>query len=172
VAQIAAARLAKDEQFLRDKEPVPEAVKSKLIPLEYFPIDERFSVPAALKLLPRFEPVELVTSTGSIDKYDRVGHLEFVVGGQQLRLAAYVPAGQNVDRLFVPFSDQTSGNETYTTGRYLDLDRTPTGLYQVDFNLAYNPYCYFSPSYICPVPTEENRLPVRIEAGEKVKSET
>ena len=45
-------------------------------------------------------------------------------------------------RLFVPFADMTNGAETYAAGRYLDLDRTPTGLYDLDFNRAYHPYCY------------------------------
>lgn len=171
VARIAAARQAKDAQFQREPEPVPANLKARLLPLEYFAISEAYNVPAVLKPFEKFETVDLVTSTGSIDKYDRVGHLEFVLNGRQLRLTAYVPTGQPVTRLFVPFSDLTSGEDTYSTGRYLDLDRTGTGLYQVDFNLAYNPYCYFSPSYICPLPTQENRLAVRIEAGERVKAE-
>jgi uncharacterized protein (DUF1684 family) len=170
VARIALAREQKDAQLQQDTEPVPAPLKSKLLPLEYFPINEVYSVPAGLKTLAKFEPVDLVTSTGSIDKYERVGHLEFTLQGQPLKLTAYVPAGQPVTRLFVPFSDMTTGEETYSTGRYLDLDRTGSGLYQIDFNLAYNPYCYFSTKYICPLPTKENRLPVRIEAGEKVKA--
>lgn len=169
VERLTQARQQKDVQLKEDKEPVPADLKGKLLPLEYFAIDETYSVPAGLKTLERFEPVDLVTSTGSIDKYERVGHLEFTLRGQPLKLTAYVPAGQPVTRLFVPFSDQTSGQETYTTGRYLDLDRTGSGLYQIDFNLSYNPYCYFSTRYICPLPTQENRLPVRIEAGERVK---
>jgi uncharacterized protein (DUF1684 family) len=169
VARITAARAEKDQQFQREREPVPADLKGKLLPLEYFPINEGYAVPAVLKRFETFETVDLVTSTGSIDKYDRVGHLEFVLNGQQLRLTAYVATGQPVTRLFVPFSDLTSGEQTYQTGRYLDLDRTGTGLYLIDFNLAYNPYCYFSPTYICPLPTQENRLPVRIEAGERVK---
>jgi hypothetical protein len=172
VERVSLARQQKDIQLQEEAEPVPAELKSKLLPLEYFPINESYSVPAALKTLEKFEPVELVTSTGTYDKYERVGHLEFTLKGQPLKLTAYVPAGQPVTRLFVPFSDETTGEETYNTGRYLDLDRTGSGIYQIDFNLAYNPYCYFSPSYICPLPTEENRLPVRIEAGEKVKSET
>jgi uncharacterized protein (DUF1684 family) len=163
------ARQQRDIQLQEEAEPVPANLKSTLLPLVYFPIDETYSVPAALKTLANFEPVDLVTSTGSVDKYERVGHLEFTLKGQPLRLTAYVPAGAPVTRLFVPFSDATSGEETYTTGRYLDLDRTGSGIYQIDFNLAYNPYCYFSTKYICPLPTTENRLPVRIEAGERVK---
>ncbi len=173
VARLTLARQQRDTWMKQDREsPVPEDLKGTLVPLEYFPIDETHSVPAALKSFQKFEPVDLVTSTGSIEKYERVGHLEFVLKGQPLKLTAYVPAGQPVTRLFVPFSDLTSGEETYTTGRYLDLDRTGSGLYQIDFNLAYNPYCYFSIKYVCPVPTKENRLPVRVEAGERVKVKT
>jgi uncharacterized protein (DUF1684 family) len=72
-------------------------------------------------------------------------------------------------RLFVPFSDLTSGTETYPAGRYLDLERTATGLYLVDFNRAYHPYCYYDPSYDCPFPPPENRLAVPIRAGERLK---
>ena len=172
VARMTLDRQQKDVQLQEEAEPVPANLKSSLLPLVYFPIDESYSVPAALKTLEKFEPVDLVTSTGSVDKYERVGHLEFTLKGQPLRLTAYVPAGQQVTRLFVPFSDATSGEDTYTTGRYLDLDRTGSGLYQIDFNLAYNPYCYFSTKYICPLPTNENRLPIRIEAGERVKVKT
>ena len=68
-------------------------------------------------------------------------------------------------RLFVPFGDLTSGDTTYKGGRYLDLDRTPTGVYDLDFNLAYHPYCVFNPTYECPVPPRENRLPVAIRRG-------
>jgi hypothetical protein len=170
VAKLTAARVAKDAQFQKEREPVPPDRKKELLPLEYFPINSVYSVPAVLKLFDKIETVGLVTSTGSIDQFRRVGQLEFTINGQPLKLTAYVAAGaETMDRLFVPFSDLTSGTETYNTGRYLDLDRTTTGLYQIDFNLAYNPYCYFSLIYICPLPTAENRLPVRIEAGEKVK---
>jgi uncharacterized protein (DUF1684 family) len=170
VSRLAADRAAKDAQFLKEREPVPQNRKSELLPLEYFPISPNYSVPAVLKVFDNIETVEIVTSTGSFDKFRRVGQLEFTLMGQPLKLTAYVAAAsETMDRLFVPFSDATTGVETYDTGRYLDLDRTSTGLYQIDFNLAYNPYCYFSPTYICPLPTKENRLPVRIEAGERVK---
>ena len=46
----------------------------------------------------------------------------------------------------MPFSDLTSGTETYPAGRFIDLDRTATGLYELDFNRAYNPYCYYNPT--------------------------
>ena len=52
----------------------------------------------------------------------------------------------------MPFSDLTSGTETYAAGRFMDLDRNGTGIYEVDFNRAYIPYCYYSPTYECPYP--------------------
>ena len=79
VERLTQARQQKDVQLKEDKEPVPADLKGKLLPLEYFSIDETYSVPAGLKTLERFEPVDLVTSTGSIDKYERVGHLEFTL---------------------------------------------------------------------------------------------
>ena len=72
-------------------------------------------------------------------------------------------------RLFVPFADQTNGTETYPAGRYLDLTRTATGLYDLDFNRAYHPYCYFNDEYDCPFPPAENRLGIPIRAGERMK---
>jgi uncharacterized protein (DUF1684 family) len=87
-----------------------------------------------------------------------------------MTLTAFVEAGaRDMNRLFVPFSDMTSGTETYPAGRYLDLDRTATGVYEVDFNYAYHPYCLFNPTYDCPFPPEENRLKVPIHAGEKLR---
>ena len=66
---------------------------------------------------------------------------------------------------------QTNGTETYTAGRYLDLDRTATNLYDLDFNRAYHPYCYYNPQYDCPYPPRENRLAVPIRAGERMRDE-
>jgi hypothetical protein len=73
-----------------------------------------------------------------------------------------------VEQLFVPFADLTSGTETYAAGRYLYLDRRDSGIYDVDFNQAINPYCYYNFTYVCPYPPAENRLGVRVEAGERI----
>jgi uncharacterized protein (DUF1684 family) len=99
----------------------------------------------------------------------RAGALEFTLKEQPLRLTAFVEVGSDPGRLFVPFSDMTSGMETYGAGRFLDLSRNGTGIYEVDFNRAYIPYCYYSPTYECPYPPPENRLRVPIRAGERMK---
>lgn len=98
---------------------------------------------------------------------ERVGVLEFSLGGQPMSLAAFVEEGQALENLFVPFADLTTGKETYPAGRYLDIRPTSTGFYNVDFNLAYNPTCAYNASYDCPYPPASNRLKVEIRAGEK-----
>jgi uncharacterized protein (DUF1684 family) len=112
--------------------------------------------------------VEMPTSQGKIRKHQRVGFLEFTLKGQPLTLCAFVEAGAGLNRLFVPFSDMTSGTETYAAGRYLELDRTSSGVYTIDFNKAYNPYCYYNADFDCPYPPRESRLPLPIRAGERL----
>ena len=108
-------------------------------------------MPAVLRVATDGATMEMPTSTGQRRQMQRVGRLEFSLKGQSLTLGAFVEAGsQSFDRLFVPFTDLTSGTETYPAGRYLDLDRTRTGIYIIDFNRAYNPYCYYNPTYDCP----------------------
>ena len=70
-------------------------------------------------------------------------------------------------QLFVPFGDLTNGTETYPGGRYLELERTATGIYDLDFNRAFHPFCYYNPKYDCPYPPRENRLTCRSAPGKK-----
>jgi len=168
---IAAERAAKDE-FLRTAKdsPILPEQRATFLPLPYFPPDETWSAPAALtRADPSMQPiVQMPTSTGERRSMRRVGVLSFTLQGRQLQLSAFVEAGApDTDRLFVPFADQTSGKETYGPGRYLDLDRTATSIYLVDFNRAYNPYCAYNPKYDCPYPPRENDLPLAVRAGER-----
>ena len=72
------------------------------------------------------------------------------------------------NRVFVPFRDHTSGKETYGAGRYLYADPPdPAGRTIIDFNKSYSPPCAFTRFATCPLPPEQNRLPLRVEAGEK-----
>jgi uncharacterized protein (DUF1684 family) len=168
--RIAAMRAAKDTQFQRDAAPVPESRKALLLPLDYFAIDGAYNVPAVLKPATDNVIVMMPTSSGEQRRERRAGTLEFTLKGTPMTLAAFVEAdAPNMDHLFVPFRDLTAGVETYEAGRYLELDRTATGYYELDFNRAFNPYCYYSLEYECPFPPAENRLQVRIEAGEKIR---
>jgi uncharacterized protein (DUF1684 family) len=149
--------------------PVPEDKRPNFPPLSYFPVDPSYRVPAELQPAPAGPVVEMPTSTGQRRRMRRVGTLSFSLKGQPLTLGAFVEADEkDVGRLFVPFGDLTNGVETYQGGRYLELDRTPTGFYDLDFNRAYHPFCLFNSSYDCPYPPPESRLKVAIRAGERL----
>ena len=167
-ARIASARSAKDTDFQRDNDPIPPARKAEFLPLAYFPIDPDYHVLAALT--PATERIELKmpTSSGQLRKMLRIGTLSFTLKGQPMTLVAFTEGDLN--RLFLPFSDLTSGTETYAAGRFLDLDRTATRIYELDFNRAYIPYCYYNAAFECPYPPAENRLKIPIRAGERMKT--
>ena len=103
------------------------------------------------------------TSTGANRQMRRVGSLEFTLKGQPMKLLAFSEEWAAIPgSLFVAFSDLTSGTETYPAGRFMDLRRNATGIYEVDFNRAYIPYCYYNPTYECPYPPPENRLKIPV----------
>ena len=169
-AKIAAVREAKDDGFKNSPDsPIPADKKSSLLPLNYFPIDESYAVPATLEQLAERTRIQVPTSTGKIRNMERIGTLKFLLQGKTMQLTAFMDVDSpQVNRLFVPFADQTSGKETYPAGRYMELDPTATGIYVVDFNVAYNPYCYYNAEFDCPYPPKENRLDTEIRAGERV----
>jgi uncharacterized protein len=150
--------------------PLPAAERASFKGLNYYAIDPTYHVPAYLTLETVNPPViiELQTSGEERDKYRKVGTLGFSIGAASYKLTAFAEETGSLNRLFVPFGDLTNGGETYKGGRFLELDRTPTGLYSLDFNRAYHPFCVFNPNYICPIPPRENRLPVAIRAGERL----
>lgn len=168
VARLQAERAAKDASFRRQADqPVPAARQQLFLPLKYFPIDQDYAVTASFTAAAR-TPLRMPTSTGVFRDMEQAGTLEFTLKGRALSLAAFVEAGAKLDRLFVPFTDLTSGTETYPAGRYLELDLNSTGIYIVDFNRAFHPYCYYNDSYDCPYPPPSNRLPIPVRAGEKL----
>lgn len=162
---------AQKDAFMRSsgESPVPVAERASFAPLPYYPIGEDYRVPASLEVHASDTILEMPTSTGKRRQMRRIGTLRFTLKGQVLTLTAFVEAATNdMSRLFVPFGDLTNGSETYNAGRYLDLDRTATGVYDLDFNRAYHPFCLFNAQYDCPIPPRENRLTVPIRAGERL----
>ena len=169
-AKIAGERAAKDAQFAASDDPIPKERHKGLLPLAYFPIDPDYNVPGVLKPIADKTVFEMPTSTGTKRDMRRVGSLEFTLKGTPLKLTVFVEVA-DPKHLFIAFNDLTSGTETYPAGRYLDLPPNGTNIYEVDFNRAYNPYCYYNLSYECPYPPPENRLKIPIRAGEKIRLE-
>lgn len=173
--RLLAARAEKDVMFrLSDQSPLPEADKVSFTGLPYYTVEPSMRVPAALNTETGREPlvIELSTSWGTKRRMRRVGTLDFTLRGEAHSLTAFADVDDRTNaRLFVPFGDATNRDETYGGGRYIELDRTPTGLYDLDFNLAYHPYCVFNIQFECPVPPRENRLDVAIRAGERLPAQ-
>lgn len=165
-------RAQKDAYFKTGRgSPIPEAERSALTGLPYYPIEPSLRF-GELRLEPYTgsEPsnFQIPTSDGKLRPAHRAGILTFELGGAAQKLTAYTFDGDQDESLFVPFLDATSGTETYGAGRYLDLDPEDDGTYTLDFNLAYHPSCVYDPKFSCPLTPAENRLPIRIEAGERL----
>ena len=166
--QLTTERKFKDQFFRESPEsPVPGDKRKTMLPLRYFPIEPTYSVPAVLRLADERPVFEMPTSSGALRKMQLVGVLEFTLLGQKRSLGAFAPDGTvQITSLFVPFADETTGTDTYSAGRYLDIEPTSTGFYTIDFNRAYNPYCAYNASFECPFPPPTNRLKAAVRAGE------
>jgi hypothetical protein len=136
-----------------------------------------FAASTALQAKARFvpnerpDPIVVTTSRGLQKEFFRVGSFAFALEGRALRLTALATSAQpkKGEELFVPFRDETTGHESYAVGRYLNVAFAGAAAeYLIDFNLATNPYCAYSPHYNCVIPPKENTLPVAIRAGEMV----
>ncbi|RKD88581.1 DUF1684 domain-containing protein [Halopiger aswanensis] len=164
-------REEKDRYFGGDPHsPIPPDERESFDGLEYYQIGEEYRFELPLHECDDPERVTVGTSTDGEREYLRWGKFRFTVDGEDVALQAY-KADPDDERLWVPFRDATSGDETYGAGRYLDLEddahRTDDGNWILDFNEAYNPTCAYSDRYECPLPPTENWLEVPIEAGEK-----
>ena len=150
--------------------PLSPELKAQFAGLAYYPINSTLRFEARLNRYPVPKVVRIGTNTGEIRTGLRYGYFEFVVEGKTCSLQVYRltddPAVDTAS-LFIPFKDATSGSETYASGRYIDLKENTSGIYDLDFNRAYNPSCAYGEGFSCPVAPEENRLTVPIRAGEK-----
>jgi uncharacterized protein len=165
------------EAFIKNYVDTHEVVKGEdRKQLHFFDINEKYRVTAKFEKAQTDQWFEMPTS-GKIKKVFRVyGILSFTINDTLLKLNLYQSQGlmgndQYKNYLFLPFTDATTGNETYESGRYIDLQTSDIKNNEViiDFNKAYNPYCaYVSGVYNCPIPPAANHLPVAILAGEKI----
>lgn len=143
--------------------------------MRFYPVNKAYRVVASFAPSSSTGWLTFKTSGPKNKVFKLYGTLSFVLNGKACRLNAYqsqelMTNAEYKNYLFLPFTDSTTGNETYASGRYLDLNTTDVGNGKVvlDFNKAYNPYCaYVSGVYNCPVPPKENALPVAVKAGEK-----
>ncbi|SDS12387.1 hypothetical protein SAMN04515667_1464 [Formosa sp. Hel1_31_208] len=140
--------------------------------LEFFKFDSTFVVKATFKRTPNEEVFKMKTTTSRLPEYVKYGVITFELNGRSHELNIYQNQGlikteEYVDYLFLPFLDNTNGEESYGGGRYIDM-RIPEGdELVIDFNKAYNPYCAYNERYSCPIVPRENYLDLDIRAGVK-----
>jgi len=155
-----------------DKSPLTQEDRSHFKSLEFFPIDEKFAVVATFVKSKGEKSFEMKTTTSRTPMYIKYGELHFKLEGKDFKLDVF----QNLDlmkkkgfkdNLFLPFSDLTSGNESYIGGRYIDMKIPKGDTILIDFNQAYNPYCAYNPKYSCPIVPLQNDLMIEIKAGVK-----
>ena len=146
---------------LKDKD---SRLRREFAGLSWFPVDESYRVTA--QYLPYASPkeVQIANILGDVDKMSSPGEVVFTLQDKQLRMEA---VQDDPNSLWFVFRDMTSGKETYGAARFLYSELPANGKVVLDFNKAYNPPCAFNPYTTCPLPPPENRLPVRVEAGEK-----
>jgi uncharacterized protein len=163
-------RKEKDREFKTARDsPIPQADRTRFQGLAYYDLNPSLRFRVKLNRYQNPQAIRLATNTGEVRDALRYGYFEFQAAGKTCRLQAYrvEDSQENGPSLFIPFRDATSGKETYATGRYVELKENTSGIYDLDFNRAYNPYCAYSTGYSCPIPPRENTLEVAILAGEK-----
>tara|TARA_B110001450_G_scaffold74237_2_gene70672 strand:+ start:5212 stop:5802 length:591 start_codon:yes stop_codon:yes gene_type:complete len=156
----------------KGKSPLKEVERKYFKDLPFFDIDLSFRVEATLTKTPSTSFFQMKTTTDRLSDERVYGVLSFVLKEKEYHLNVY--QGEQLmmqkgyeDYLFLPFLDDTNSETTYGGGRYLDL-RIPNGnKIIVDFNKAYNPYCYYNSRYSCPIVPSENYVPLKITAGVK-----
>lgn len=176
VAQIEEFREAKDASFkISYDSPIPDDRKDAFQGLSYFPIDLKYRYQLRLHRYDEKKTSKIITSSGMQRDAVKYGYFKFDMEGNDCILQVYKLLdiqSKYPDYLFVPFMDATTGKESYPGGRYLDFEEIDSGIYTLDFNLAYNPSCaYGKTGYNCPIPPAENKLQVAIYAGEKYSYE-
>jgi hypothetical protein len=172
---VASFRAEKDEYFKDAHDsPIPVAERDAFVGLPYFPVDEALRFEGlTLEPYTGSEPTQfqIPTSDGKLRDAKRAGVFRFDIGGTTHQLTGYTFAKGPAESVFVPFQDGTTGTESYGAGRYIDVYPEEDGTYALDFNLAYHPSCVYDARFSCPLTPAENRLPVRIEAGERLAAD-
>ena len=162
-------RQRKDAHFATGRGPVrPDAFTG----LSYYPPDEAWAFQVLVQAAPDSTvPFTLETNTGEPRQMNAFGTVTVPFPDGERTLTVFAPLGdEHPQRVFLPFRDGTSGTETYGAGRYLDAPLTEQDgelLVDVDFNMAYHPYCAYGEGWTCPLPPPQNRLPQAIRAGER-----
>ncbi|MDQ0638685.1 uncharacterized protein (DUF1684 family) [Pedobacter sp. W3I1] len=171
--QITKHREIYKQDFIKDER--SPLKKNDLQNLHFYEADSAYKILADVEILKNEKVFKMPTFNGSSSDYYKYAHVNFILNDKKIQMTLYRSVSLSTnpvykDHLFLPFTDETNNKETYGGGRYIDLDAKEIVDHhiEIDFNKAYNPYCAYSDGYRCPVPPEENDLPLAVKAGEKL----
>lgn len=172
VKKIEEQRKEKNDYFLKNSQsPLSKDQKEAFEGLKFYPADITYRVEAIIERFEIKDFISMPTTTGNTQQYFKYGKGVFKLKGKKLELLLLKPLrpmpGQSSKMVFIPFTDITSGRETYGAGRYIDIEiNAQQTTVEIDFNRAYNPYCAYNEVYECPIPPKENYLDMEVLAGE------
>ncbi len=161
------ARALKDSLLRADpNSPLPPPLRAGFAGLFYFPPDPQYRLIGELSAYGRRQQIRVpTTNNGPALPMEKFGRLQAQFQGKVFWLEVY--RSPETSQLEVFFRDPSNGTQTYGGGRYVLLAELGEGRYLLDFNMSYNPYCAYNPSYVCPLPPPQNHLEIPILAGEK-----
>ncbi|MGE5811343.1 MAG: DUF1684 domain-containing protein [Ignavibacteria bacterium] len=163
---------AEKDQYMKNDPGSPFNFKGKIDfePLKYYDPDPQLIFKSRLFVYDKKDTVKVFGTKGEERTSVRFGFVKLNYKNKKYKLNVYKgTAGDGDEYYSIWFTDNTTGNQTYGVGRYLDFELNPDSnfVYTIDFNLTYNPYCAYSPKYSCAVPTKEDHIDLAVEAGEK-----
>ena len=171
IAEINKSRQEKDDFMKNDpSSPFNSRTKIEFSNLKYYKPDPEFIFKSKLYEYEKKDTITIYGTKGEKRSAVRYGYVKINYKGKDYLINVYEGTTRNGENYFsIWFTDKTTGKETYGVGRYIDFDLNPDKnfVYTIDFNLAYNPYCAYSPDYSCAVPSKEDHIDLAVEAGEK-----
>lgn len=143
--------------------------------LDFFPVDSSYIIIASIEKTPDTPFLGMATNTEEKSYYRKFGILTFTLKEKKMQLTLYESLEESEnpifeDYLFLPFTDETSGSDSYGGGRYMDVFKSKintNGTLELNFNNTYNPYCAYNDDYSCPLTPRNNHLNMEILAGVK-----
>ncbi len=167
-------RAARDRLFLEHPEsPIAADRRRDWRGIDWYPYAPAWRLKGVIEVAAKWETFDIPLAADGILRCTRAGQVRFAVGGLPACLAVYWLEGYG-GGIWLPFTDATSGAETYGGGRYLydTIKGADLGVgareMLLDFNFAYNPSCVYDNHWSCPLSPPENRLPFAVPAGERV----
>jgi hypothetical protein len=171
--EISAFRKKYKEDFIKEARSPLKAKDTGY--LRFYATNKQYQVMAKIQLTPDAKTFDMLTHSGKKQAYRQYAVATFSIKGKKHKLSIYqslslISKEAYKNHLFLPFNDLTNYETTFGGGRYIDLstENIHNGTIVIDFNKCYNPYCAYKDAYSCPIPPSENRLDIRIEAGEQL----